>query len=233
MSIPTNEPTGAASRPARAKAISDSAVKSSVYGIAGFTLLSLAGFAPWALGGRWFYKRIGEAGLYLVCAGVFLLLSGPLLHRLIAGPGSLRRLYKVFTPAFGAYAVLWIGGWMAFHGHTGSIVGLLAGTAGMGIVLARFFRVGSKTWQIIAVLFVLNAAGYFLGGVVEGQVMGLPRVALFGTALSKPAKAILAKLLWGVFYGIGFGAGLGLAFYLCQRRFRTPAPAAATRARES
>lgn len=156
-------------------------------------------------------------GLYLVCAAVFVLLSGPFLHRLIVGPRSLSRFYKVFTPAFAAYAVLWIAGWMAFHGHLGSVVGLLAGTTGMGALLAGFFGVRRRTWQIIAVLFVLNAAGYFLGGVIEGEVVGQPQLALFGTVLSKPAKAMLAKLLWGVFYGAGFGAGLGAAFYLCQK----------------
>ena len=51
-------------------------------GIVGFTLLSIAGFAPWAVLGRWFYRHIGEGGLYGLCALVFIGLSGPLLHRL-------------------------------------------------------------------------------------------------------------------------------------------------------
>ena len=32
---------------------------------------------------------------------------------------------------------------------------------------------------------------------------------------------LIAKLQWGVCYGLGFGAGLGIAFYLCQDRART------------
>ena len=52
-------------------------------GVFGFTIVSIAGFAPWATFGRWFYRAIGEAGLYAVSAIAFIGLSGLLLHRLI------------------------------------------------------------------------------------------------------------------------------------------------------
>jgi hypothetical protein len=84
-------------------------------GIIGFTLLSVAGFAPWAVFGRWFYRTIGEGGLYAVCTLVFIGLSGPLTHRLIIGPGSLSRFYKLFGVAFTANSILWIAGWMALR----------------------------------------------------------------------------------------------------------------------
>ena len=58
-------------------------------GITGFTIVSVAGFAPWALAGRWFNRTVGEAGMYAACAIVFIGLSGLCLHRLIIGPGSL------------------------------------------------------------------------------------------------------------------------------------------------
>src|SRR5207247_7897663 len=73
-------------------------------GTIGFTLVSLGGFAPWVLAGRWFYRNIGEVGLYATCALVFIGLSGLLLHRLIIGPGSRVRFYKIFSLAFVAYA---------------------------------------------------------------------------------------------------------------------------------
>jgi len=194
--------------------------RSVLHGIVGFTLLSIAGFAPWAIFGRWFYRNIGEVGLYLVCAVVFIGLSGPLLHRLIIGPGSMRRFYKVFSIAFAAYSVLWIAGWMAIEGHAGSVAGLLAGTAAMGWILARAFGT-NETLKIILALFVLNSLGYFIGGVVEGALIEAKSVSLFGAAMPKRSQAMLAKTLWGVFYGIGFGAGLGLAFYYCQSKVRT------------
>lgn len=184
-------------------------------GIIGFTVVSVAGFAPWALFGRWFYKNIGEVGLYIVCAALFVGLAGLLMHRLIIGPGSLSRFYKVFAVSFTAYSAGWIGGWVALRGHSGSVVGLLVGTAVMGWMLARAFDAMPMVWQVIGVLFVLNALGYFIGGVVEGA-----GIQLNGTTLSRSAQVTIAKLLWGVCYGIGFGAGLGVSFYLCQAKIR-------------
>jgi hypothetical protein len=172
-------------------------------GTVGFTLLSVAGFAPWVLAGRWFARKFGEVGLYAGCALVFIGLSGPLLHRLILGAGSLARFYKVFTLAFMTYAVAWIVGWMSLRGHLGSIVGLLAGTAAMGSILALAFDAGTAWLKIVVVLFLGNAAGYFLGGWLEARVPGAA-----------------GKLLWGVCYGAGFGAGLGYAFHSCQSAAR-------------
>lgn len=184
-------------------------------GIIGFTLLSVAGFAPWAITGRWFYRNVGETGLYLVCALVFIGLSGPLLHRLILGPGSLSRFYKLFGLTFTAYAVLWIAGWMSLRGHPGSLAGLFAGTAAMGWMLACAFDAKASALKVIAALFILNSLGYFIGGWVEAGLIGMKQLSL-----SRSAQVVLAKSLWGVCYGIGFGAGLGLAFYLCQARTR-------------
>jgi len=189
-------------------------------GIVGFTLLSIAGFAPWAILGRWFYRHIGEGGLYAVCALAFIGLSGPLLHRLILGPGSLGRFYKLFCLAFCAYSVLWICGWMMLRGHPGSLLGLLAGTAAMGAMLACAFNAKESAFKVIATLFVLNSVGYLAGGWVEGAFMGMKSIALLGVVLTRPVQAMIAKLLWGVCYGVGLGAGLGFAFHLCQGQTR-------------
>ncbi len=189
-------------------------------GTVGFTAVSVAGFAPWAVTGRWLRQCIGEAGLYAVCAFAFIVLSGLLLHQLIMGLGSLGRFYKVFGISFAAYSVAWIVGWMSVGGHWGSITGLLAGTAVMGWMLARAFDATRQTLIVIAVLFVLNSLGYFLGGVVVETIMALKQVSLFGSVVPKPVQMTSAKLLWGVFYGLGFGAGLGLAFHICQTEAR-------------
>lgn len=169
-------------------------------GIIGFTLVSLAGFAPWVFAGRWFYRNIGELGLYIVCALVFIATSGLFLHRLIIGRGSLARFYKIFTVAFLAYAAGWTAGWMLLRGHAGSLVGLFVGTVLMALLLTVAFGAREAFWKTAAALFLLNTAGYFIGGWFEGAVRGAN-----------------GKLLWGLCYGIGFGAGLGLAFYFCQR----------------
>jgi hypothetical protein len=191
-------------------------------GIIGFTIVSLAGFAPWAVLGRWFYRNLGEAGLYAVCAFAFIGLSGPLLHRLIIGPGSLPRFYKLFSIAFAAYSVAWIVGYMTIRehlgGHVGGIAGLFAGTAAMGWILALAFDARGAVLKVIAALFVLNTLGYFVGGWFEGWL--LPTKSMSLTPLARSTQTIVAKLQWGLWYGIGFGAGLGLAFHFCQAEVR-------------
>lgn len=81
--------------------------QSALRGMLGFTLVSLGGFAPWILAARWFYENTGEVGLYAACALAFIGLSGLMMHRLIIGPGSLARFYKIFAVAFLAYAITW------------------------------------------------------------------------------------------------------------------------------
>src|SRR5690606_8366248 len=77
-------------------------------GALGFCLVSIAGFVPWAFFGRALRGAIGEAGMYVVCALVFISLAGLLLHRLIIGAGSLGRFYRLFSVAFAAYSLAWI-----------------------------------------------------------------------------------------------------------------------------
>ena len=176
-----------------------------VRGIVGFTLLSVAGFAPWPILDLWF-RHGTEMQLYILCTAIFIGLSAPLLHRLIIGPGSLVRFYKLFAIAFIAYAAVWVAFWVWLRGREGEFAGLLGGTIAMGAILAFAFDAQRSAVKIIAALFVLNALGYFAGGCFEGKLAIHHRLA--------------AMLIWGVCYGIGFGAGLGLAFHLCQSRAR-------------
>lgn len=176
-----------------------------VRGIVGFTVLSIAGFLPWPIMDRW-SRHPTEVGLYIACTAIFIGLSGPCLHRLIIGPGSLSRFYKLFALAFIAYAVLWVTFWMGLRGNVGEIAGLLVGTAAMGVILAFAFDALRSAPKVVLALFVLNGLGYYLGGKIEGKLGVDHRLA--------------AMLLWGACYGIGFGAGLGAAFHLCQERVR-------------
>lgn len=179
-------------------------------GTIGFTIVSVAGFLPWAGFGSTLYGLIGEVGLYSLCALVFIGLSAPALHRLIIGPGSLSRFYKLFGLAFAAYSLAWITAWVLLGGHLNMVmsgaVGLLAGTAIMGWMLTLAFEARGALLKSVAALFVLNSAGYFAGGVIEGALIR--------------QNPLAAMLLWGVCYGIGLGAGLGFAFYQCQSAAR-------------
>lgn len=189
-------------------------------GILGFTAVSVAGFLPWGVFGRWFRGHGGELPMYIACAVVFVVLSGLLLHRLIIGTGSLPRFYKLFSLAFTAYSVAWIAGWTTLRGHAGSLAGLLAGTAVMGLIFAAAFDAWREVLKVILALFVFNSAGYFIGGVIEGALIGVPECSVGGVTLARPTQLMLAMMQWGVCYGIGLGAGLGLAFHLCQKQAR-------------
>lgn len=200
------DPQSIADRARSAGASAPSLGASLVRGTLGFTLISIAGFVPWAVFGRWFHSHGGEAVMYAACAVVFIALTSPLLHQLIIGPGSVSRFYKLFSLSFTAYSIAWIIGWMALRGHPGSIVGLLSGTVIMGCMLAAAFDAWHAVVKVMLALFVLNTLGYFIGGESEAALMKVHKTT--------------AMLSWGVFYGLGLGAGLGLAFHFCQERAR-------------
>jgi hypothetical protein len=124
------------------------------------------------------------------------------------------RFYRIFAISFAAYAVAWIAGWMALGGHAGSVAGLLAGALAMAGVLVWLFGAPGRFLAVVAALFGPTAVGYFLGGVVEGWLMEMSR-----DLGSSPLRTV-AMLSWGVFFGLGFGAGLGLAIQMCQAAAR-------------
>jgi hypothetical protein len=190
----------ASGAPARVPGLTESVVRGAV----GFAVLSVVSFMPWVFGAG---RRLGELGMYGACLVVFLVLCGPLLHRLIIGPGSLPRFTGLFGIAFVANAVAWTAAYMTLRGNLGSLAGLLAGTAAMGgIIAAAFDATTPAALKSMAALFVLNTLGYYAGWWVEVPV----------------AKTHLktAMLLYGLFYGLGLGAGLGLTFHFCQQAVR-------------
>ncbi|HEX3133766.1 MAG TPA: hypothetical protein VHX44_09325, partial [Planctomycetota bacterium] len=162
-----------------------------------FILVSIAGFAPWVLGGGWFHRTVGEVGLYATCLVRFLLVALILLPGLLTGEARLRRTAAWFLPAFIAYAVLWCACWFLFHGRIGEIVGALTG--GSAFALLTAWALGRPRSLLLSVLVFLAAhlAGYFIGGwaMHEGLAAGLQNT--------------LGMLTWGLWYGIGFGAGIG------------------------
>jgi hypothetical protein len=209
MSLFQLDPQSIANRARTAGSAVPSLRDSIMRGMLGFTVVSVAGFVPWAVFGKWFHTHLGkngEVGMYVACAVVFLALTAPLLHRLILGPGSVSRFYKLFGLSFTAYSIAWIAGWMALRGHPGSIAGLLAGTMVMACMLVAAFDALRIVVKVFLALFVLNSIGYFVGGVSEAALI--------------KSYPLIAKLSWGLFYGLGLGAGLGLAFHLCQDRAR-------------
>ena len=73
----------------------------------------------------------------------------------------------------------------------------------MAVVFAAGFGSLRSTLKLSAVLFVSNCLGYFLG-----------------SALNKSFGGQTGMLLWGVAYGLFFGAGIGAALHLVQQQKR-------------
>lgn len=180
-------------------------------GALGFAGVSVAGFAVWAFAGKWIYAHVGEIGLYLICAIVFLAFSGLGLHPLARGPGSLVRFYKIFLPAFGVYAVVWTAAWIVLGFGWGEWLGSLAGSVVLALMIARGFGNFHPVIKVSIVMFVLHSAGYFGGGRLLQWLGSLEHGNFFG---GNTATAV--KLCWGLCYGLGVGAGLGYAFFTFQ-----------------
>ena len=168
-------------------------------GALGFAVVSTAAFAVWAYGARWFHDHGGEGAMYAACFAVFILLAGLLLSPRAGGMG---RFYGSFFPAFLAYAVLWCVAWFTLRDGAGEWLGSGLGCAAFSGVLA--WRLGS--WRglglAMLILFVTHSAGYFAG---EWLYYG-------------SGKTAVDRLLWGVLYGLGFGAGIGHHYWQLQQK---------------
>lgn len=180
--------------------------RSVAIGTTGFALASVAVFGFWAAAGRGMQRSFGEAGFYAVCAALFILL-GALLLRPLARL-SFARFLQIFGGAFAAYALCWCLGWFLVRGRMGEVIGPFVGSLSFCAVPCAYFR----NWHGFAlsalILFVGHSAGYFLVG--------------YAYEFLKTHNGLIAKLAWGLCYGLGTGAGLGYAFWAAQRSAVAP-----------
>lgn len=171
-------------------------------GALGFAVTSVAAFSVWAFGAGWFDSHGGELAMYSGCTVVFVVLSGLLLHPLLQSPQRVARVYKTFIPAFLAYAVAWCVAWISMRDRMGEWLGSAAGSVAFAAVLALIFRNGRALLPAAIAVFVLHSVGYFAGSVLYEDYMHMPR----------------GRLVWGLMYGLGFGAGIGYAYWAVQRK---------------
>jgi hypothetical protein len=175
--------------------------KSIVTGAIGFGLVSLCVFATVAFAERWMLVNLGLYGSYITWTVLFILLSGAVFGSLVVvDRWRLPKFYLLWAVAFFAYAAVWMIAYFSLRGTRGEVVGSLVGSIFMALVLAVGFRSLRSTVKLSALLFVSNFLGYFVGA------------ALFDS-LSAPT----GMLLFGVVYGLLFGAGIGAALQLVQR----------------
>jgi hypothetical protein len=172
--------------------------KSLLIGTAGFTTASLVVFGFWGMAGRAMSRAVGEAGFYAACAFLFVVL-GPALLKPLARL-SFPRFAGLFTGAFLAYALCWCLAWFLVRRRAGEWVGSFAGSFAFCLVLAASFRAWQSLLISTLVFFLAHSAGYFLGGLAYYKKIIVP-----------------PQIAWGLFYGLGTGAGIGFAFYRAQR----------------
>ncbi len=172
-----------------------------------FALVSLISYAIWAFG-----ATMGTVTLYSSITVVFLGLSGLLLFPLLEGERRVVRTYLVFVPGFLIYAILWCVGWFGLKGNAGEIFGSAAGLAGFAFWISLMLKNREGFLVVWAVLFLFHTLGYTLGGVCY--------YSTYGRAFLAPVlegHTALGRLLWGLFHGLGFGAGYGFALHFWRR----------------
>ncbi len=191
-----------------------SLLKDILHGSLGFAVVGVAAFSIWAYGSGWFRSLGGELGMYAAIAIVFLGLSGLILGPLAGGMG---RFYKAFLPAFIIYSVVWCLAWFGLKGRLGEWVGAFAGCMTFGWITLKMLG-NTRGWLVGALgLFALHTAGYFAGDAAMYDVW-VPKARTFEKGSPEfQHYMILAKLSWGLFYGLGFGAGLGWLFHRARK----------------
>jgi len=170
-------------------------------GAIGFCLVSLCVFATVAFAERWMYRNLGVIGSYLAWTVLFIVLSGAVFGSLVVGRWRLPRFYLLWALAFFAYAAVWMIAYFIVGRTAGEVIGSLAGSILMAVVLAVGFGSLRSILKLSAILFVSNFLGYF-----------------FGAAIFNSVTHPTGMLLFGVIYGLFFGAGIGAALHLAQRQ---------------
>jgi hypothetical protein len=166
-----------------------------------FTVVSIAGFAPWIIVDGWFHRHISEVLLYSSCLVAFLAAALVVLPGMVSGPKRLRGVALFFIPAFTLYAVLWCACWFTLGGRLGEWLGLALGGGAFAVITALVL--GWPRSAVLSVLaFIIAQALGYVGG---GQVMRL--------LADGHHPGVVGMLGWGVVYGVGFGAGLGYLLY--------------------
>src|SRR5687767_10695004 len=179
-----------------------------------FALVSVLAFGFWAVESKILPRGFGEIWTFVGCLLAFMIFTEIFMVKLVNEPNARAKFNRSFIPAFIVYAIIWSVFWFALHSGLGEWLGSAVGCAAFAAILGRQLGAKSGYAKVIAFLIVAHAAGYFLGGKVFYMARNPPE---FFASWSKANLWAFAKLMWGLFYGLGFGAGIGYAFHVFQR----------------
>lgn len=173
--------------------------------IALFTIVSLLSFSVWAFGSQLFGS---EPAMYAACAVVFLGGGGLALLPAAGAKGrEAVRFCLVFALAYLAYAFLWSLAWFTFPGPFGETIGSAAGLLAFAATMRKGTALGGGILVGTALLFLYHSVGYAAGGFLYQVLQGRGRWGI-ETGWSPETVRHLARLSWGLCYGLGVGAGI-------------------------
>ncbi|MAS96592.1 MAG: hypothetical protein CMO55_25665 [Verrucomicrobiales bacterium] len=171
-----------------------------------FTVTSVLSFSIWAWGGKYFPS---EVLLYSACAVVFLLFGG---ISLLPGSGisSFRKQATFslrFAIGFISFSVLWIVFWFAFRNTFGEVLGSWLGILAMLLIFKPTPRRALPLIISTSIVFSWYTVGYYLGEMLYYSLQGKGTTPV-ELALSNRSIVLVARLAWGVCFGLGMGTGL-------------------------
>jgi len=170
-----------------------------------FTLVAVLSFSCWAWGGGVFGS---EVAMYAACAVVFLFGGGLATWPILSGTARFRWTYSLwFAVGFILYSILWTAAWFVFRNTWGEVLGSSLGLIGLAWVLRRYANPDHSILAVVAILFLFHSLGYYAGDFFHSALQGrgsLPLALPFAPA----TVGLLAKLAWGICYGLGLGWGL-------------------------
>lgn len=184
-----------------------------------FTLVAVASFSCWAFGGRLFHS---ELTLYTACAVVFLGLGGVALSPgLPPGKGGIVRFSVVFAVSFLAYAFLWSTAWFLLPNTLGEVVGSTLGLIALVAIMKKALALDIALLSGVAIVFLMHTLGYYLGGFAYEALQGRGPYAL-NLEAPLPTVRTLARLSWGIGYGLGLGCRILALFHASACREARP-----------
>ncbi|MEM1443705.1 MAG: hypothetical protein AAGF67_15270 [Verrucomicrobiota bacterium] len=123
--------------------------------------------------------------------------------------------------AFLPYAVIWSVAWFSLPNTAGEIIGSSLGLTALTTILIKWNRWKLSPLTATAILFLFHTVGYYLGGLAYAALQG--RGPLGISLEADPATIrLIARLSWGVGYGLGLGWGLSKLLYLSRQSSASP-----------
>ncbi|MEM9281664.1 MAG: hypothetical protein AAGA96_07560 [Verrucomicrobiota bacterium] len=189
-------------------------MKTSILPVILFSLVAIASFSVWAFGARVFPS---EVTMYAAIAIIFLGFGGLALLPMSGIPKDQWLPFCLtFAAGFVLYSIIWSVFWFSLPITFGEIMGSALGLLCFSILIRKSLKINISILTITSILFLWHSLGYYTGGFTYAALQNRGPA---GIELSASPSTIrtLARLSWGLFYGIGLGIGLTRILHLSRQ----------------